>query len=181
MTQRAVAGPGSADEDAGPASRRADALGSEHSRELVREACTMALYVAVCLLAAFAALPGRGHVLPIVWGVTVGLALAHWFAFRVSARLVGVGAVSRADVVSGAAQLAGAVAVAVLATVPVLVLPHSVELLADTLVLAAFIGVFGYAVARGGGSSRIRALVYAVIVLACAVAIALLKHALGGH
>jgi hypothetical protein len=25
----------------------------------------------------------------IIWGVTIGLAAAHWFAFRVSARLVG--------------------------------------------------------------------------------------------
>lgn len=51
----------------------------------------MALYVAVCLLAALIALPdrGAGHApaFGVIWGVTVGLALAHWFAFRVSARL----------------------------------------------------------------------------------------------
>jgi hypothetical protein len=38
----------------------------------------MALYVAICLLAAFAALPETGvhaHVIGIIWGVTIGLAL----------------------------------------------------------------------------------------------------------
>ncbi|HEY9496397.1 MAG TPA: hypothetical protein VIR15_16215 [Intrasporangium sp.] len=48
----------------------------------------MALYVAICLLAALFALPetAAGHlpVVGIIWGVSVGLAIAHWFAFRVS-------------------------------------------------------------------------------------------------
>jgi hypothetical protein len=60
--------------------------------ELRKEAYTMALYVAICLLAAFAALPETGahaQVIGIIWGVTLGLAIAHWFAFRVAARLVG--------------------------------------------------------------------------------------------
>lgn len=61
-------------------------------REL-REALTMALYVAVCLLAASIAVGGGdGHpeevnVIAAIWGITIGLALAHLFAFRVSARL----------------------------------------------------------------------------------------------
>ena len=51
----------------------------------------MALYVAICPLAAFAPLPEtdvHAHVMAIIWGVTIGLAVAHWFAFRVSARMV---------------------------------------------------------------------------------------------
>jgi hypothetical protein len=66
----------------------------EHVVELRKEAYTMALYVAICLLAAFTALPGtstHAHLTRIIWGATVGLAVAHWFAFRVSARLVGAG------------------------------------------------------------------------------------------
>jgi hypothetical protein len=63
--------------------------------ELRREAYTMALYVAICLLAALAAvsepaLDEGAHTFELVWGTTVGLALAHWFAFRMSARLYGV-------------------------------------------------------------------------------------------
>ncbi len=144
----------------------------------------MALYVAVCLLAAFVALPDSGthpHALQIVWGVTVGLAAAHWFAFRLSARLVSAGSVRADDVESAAAQLAGAAGVALLATIPVLFVPKSVELEVVELVLAAFLAVVGFAVARAGGATRARAVVYALSVLVVAVAIAGLKNALAGH
>jgi hypothetical protein len=91
----------------------------------------MALYVAICLLAAFAALPetdAHARVIGIIWGVTVGLALAHWFAFRVSARMVGAGSLRPHDVESAGAQLAGAAGVALLASIPVVLFPASVEL-----------------------------------------------------
>ena len=113
----------------------------------------MALYVAICLLAAFAALLETGanaHTIGIIWGVTVGLAVAHWFAFRVSARLVGAGSVRPHDMEAAAAQLAGAAGVALLASVPVLLFPSSVEPQLVESVLAAFIAVVGFAVARGG-------------------------------
>ena len=64
--------------------------------ELRKEAFTMALYVAICLLAALAAVSestAEDHVFEIVWGTTIGLALAHWLAFSVSARLVAAGRV----------------------------------------------------------------------------------------
>jgi hypothetical protein len=153
--------------------------------ELRKEAYTMALYVAICLLAALIALPdpGAGHApaFGVIWGVTVGLALAHWFAFRVSARLVGAGRVRAHDVESAGAQLAGAMAVALLASVPVVLFPESSELDLVQLVLAAFIALVGFAVARGGGASRSRAAAYALSVLAVALAIAWLKNGLAGH
>src|SRR4029450_12550429 len=99
--------------------------------ELRKEASTMALYVAICLLAAFAALPetdAHARVIGIIWGVTVGIGLAHWFAFRVSARMVGAGSVRPHDVESAGAQLAGAAGVALLASIPVVLFPASVEL-----------------------------------------------------
>ena len=51
----------------------------------------MALYVAICLLAALSVvaedeLEHRGVAINVIWGTTLGLALAHWFAFRLSAR-----------------------------------------------------------------------------------------------
>ena len=110
---------------------------SEHLWELRKEALTMALYVAICLMAALIAIPESAEtqttVWELIWGVTMGLALAHWFAFRVSARMVGAGT------------------------------------------------VIGFAVARGAGASLLRAVVYALFVLACAVTIALLKNLLAGH
>jgi hypothetical protein len=157
----------------------------DHVLELRKEASTTALYVAICLLAALIALPETGsahaHVIRIIWGVTLGLALAHWFAFRVSARLVGAGSVSPEDVQSAGAQLAAAVAVAVLASIPVVLLPESAELALVEFILAAFIGVVGFAVARSAGATTARALIYAVSVLVVAVVIAGLKTGLAGH
>lgn len=152
--------------------------------ELRKEAYTMALYVAICLLAALVALPktgARAHAIGIVWGVTVGLAVAQWFAFRVSARLVGAGSVRPNDIESAGAQLGGAAAVALLASIPVIFFPESVELELVGLVLATFIALVGFTVARGGGATRARALGYAFSVLVLAVAIAELKNRLAGR
>jgi len=62
---------------------------------------TMVLYLSIVLLATLAALPsgidgsGEGHgtggvhgldLVWLIWGTTIGLALAHWFAFRLTVR-----------------------------------------------------------------------------------------------
>jgi hypothetical protein len=71
----------------------ASATGADHVHpdHLRKEAWTMALYVAVCLIAALTALESvtavPGHILGLVWGTTVGLAVAHVFAFRIAGRL----------------------------------------------------------------------------------------------
>ena len=78
-------------------------------------------------------------------------------------------------------RLVGAAAVALLATVPVVLLPGSPELEGVELLLAAFIALVGYAVARGGGATRVRGMLYATSVLVVAVAIAELKNRLAGH
>jgi hypothetical protein len=74
----------------------------EHTLELRKEGLTMALYVAICLLASLIVIPestaAQTNVIGLIWGVTLGLALAHWFAFRVSARMVGAGTVRSADI-----------------------------------------------------------------------------------
>jgi hypothetical protein len=124
--------------------------------ELRNEASTMALYVAICLLAALSAVAEHAaaeqiDAFKIVWGTTVGLALAHWFAFRVSARLVASGAVRPLDAKIAGAQPAGAVVVAVLATLPILVFSASAEFDVVRLVLAGFIALVGFAVASGAG------------------------------
>jgi hypothetical protein len=52
----------------------------------------MAPYVAICLIAALTALANvtaiPGHIIGLVWGTTVGLTVAHVFAFRIAGRLV---------------------------------------------------------------------------------------------
>ena len=145
----------------------------------------MALYVAICLLAALTAVSDDSadelETFKIVWGTTVGLAMAHWFAFTVSARLVASGSVRSHDVEATAAQLFGATAVGLLATIPVLLFPTSVELDLVRIVLACFVALVGYAVARSGGATRARSLAYATFVLVAAARVVLVKNFLIGH
>ena len=164
---------------------RDTSLHADDEVELRKEAFTMALYVAICLLAALAAVDeatAEDHVFEIVWGTTLGLALAHWFAFRVSARLVAAGAIRRIDAMAALAQVLGALAVALLATVSALILPTSAaEIDVVELVLACFIAVVGYAVARSSGANRRRSMAYGVMLLIVAGIVVLVKIALTGH
>jgi len=154
--------------------------------ELRKEAWVMAMYVAVCLLAALTAVAEQasdGHVraLGIIWGTTVGLTLAHIFAFRVSARVVAQGRIRPSDAEATVAQLVGAVGVAVLATIPVLLWPATAELDVVRELLALFIGFVGFQVARSSGAGRVRSLVYGASLLVVAVTVAVLKNVLSGH
>ena len=154
--------------------------------ELLKEAWVMALYVAVCLLAALAAVAEKasdGHVraIGIVWGTTIGLTLAHVFAFRVSARIVAQGRVRRSDRRTIGAQLVGATGVAVLATIPILLWPTTAEFDAVRWVLALFISFVGFQVARSSGAGGGRSLVYGATLLLVAVTIAVVKNILSGH
>lgn len=125
------------------------------------EANTMALYVALCLISALVALPESTSpkpVLGVVWGATVGLAIAHWFAFLVASRTVDAGHGGSHVVRAGLAQLTGALVVAGLASLTLLLAPASVELEVAELVLAGFIGMTAFLAAISGGTSRGRAL-----------------------
>jgi VIT1/CCC1 family predicted Fe2+/Mn2+ transporter len=169
-----------------PQSNVAKAVARRVDVDARREAYTMALYVSVCLLAALSAVAertdaGQVDVFKITWGTTIGLAVAHWFAFRVSARLVAAGELGRHEVHTAAAQLVGALAVAVLVTVPVVLLPATAELDVVRLVLAGFVAAIGYAVARNSGASMRRSAIYAASILVIALAIAVLKNVLSGH
>lgn len=154
-----------------------------HVAELRKEAFTMALYVAICLLAALIAIPDstiEPHVYRVIWGVTLGLAVAHWFAFRLSALMVGKGRVSSSDSAIAGSQLAGAAAVALVSTIPAVIFDDADELVAVEVVLCAVITVIGFIVAHEGGANRIRAILFAAIVLIIAIAIAVAKNALAG-
>ena len=146
----------------------------------------MALYVAVCLLAALIALgedAGDGHVraFGLVWGTTIGLALAHAFAFRVSARLASGGQIARADAQIVGAQLLGATSVAVICSVPVVLVGPTAEFDLVRGALGLFIGGMGYEVGRLNGARRARSLIYGLVILALAVTIAIVKNTLSGH
>jgi hypothetical protein len=158
----------------------------------MREATVMILYVSVVEIAELAALPEShfrthvtgavgGNLLAIVWGTAVGLALAHWFAFRVAAPAFRGERPSHVDTQIGLVQLAGAVLVAALSSLPILVLSDSraQEITGD--VPALLVGVVGYLVARQTGRSRPAAVFDGLVVTAVGVLVALVKSLLTAH
>lgn len=157
---------------------------------------TMVLYLSIVLLATLAALPsgadsaGDGHgsggvhglgLLGLIWGTTIGLALAHWFAFRLTARAFSGGKVSEKDVRVGMAQMAGAASVAVLCTIPILLIGDSKEVQVTTFVPALVVGIAGYFVARAGGRTKTQSLILAGVVMLLGLTVAAVKNFLVGH
>ena len=154
-----------------------------HAVHLRREALTMALYVSITLLAALTATYGetmpRRDVLAIVWGTTVGLALAHWLAFGLAVRLVHP-AGDNADLQEQLkAQLGAAATVALVATVPVLVLPVAHVRTGARLATAGMMAFATYGEARTFGASRAKALRMAAVALVLGLTVAAVKYALG--
>jgi hypothetical protein len=141
----------------------------------------MALYVSITLLATLTAVPSDAHLneLAIIWGTTIGLALAHWFAFVLAARLVGpvgdAGSIERELL----AETFGAAGVASVATIAVLVLPPHLQWQGARIAVAACIAVIAYAEIRALGGTRARALWVASVALVVGEVVAAVKQALG--
>ncbi len=162
-----------------------DANPDRQRRQLRLEALTMALYVAICLLAELAALSEdalhHGVVFVLVWGTTIGLAVAHLFAFLIAGGFAEGKRIGRQTRAIALAQLGGAAAVAVTVSAVLVFVPTSVELDAARYDLAAVIGVIGYLVARHAGVRPLRALLFAITVVIVGLGVAALKQRLGGH
>lgn len=157
-----------------------------HISERRREASTMALYVAICLLAALSATTDtndhtQARVLGLVWGTTIGLALAHWIAFRVSSRLVNFGRLDRSDAELAVAQVAGAAFVAAWCTMFVLLTPQSAERDVVRLALAFLVALVGFALARFSGANRVRSAAYSAVLASMTICVALAKNILAEH
>jgi hypothetical protein len=150
--------------------------------ELCRETAEMGLYIAIVELAEMAALRGGGYrvdearLLELVWGTATGLALAHWFAFRLVARGAGHGRVSRQDAWIGAAQFGAAALVSVLCTIMILVFGGSLRAAATAPALV--IAASGFWVARASGRSYYAAVLIAVVVLGLGLIVALVKSSM---
>lgn len=139
----------------------------------------MAFYVAVVLGAALLVVaPEVGRLLAVVWGTTLGLAIAHVFAFRLAAILVDGGRPGRHNLDLILAQLAGAVVVAVLVTAAVLAIPAQDPSEVARFSLSAFVGIGAYGIGRSRGASRTRSMVFAVLVLVVATAVTVAKYVL---
>jgi hypothetical protein len=147
---------------------------------LRRESDMMGFYVCITLFAALTLGKDRagqpqGEVLGVVWGTTVGLALAHWFAVTVSSRIVPDPEDHHTALEEFTSQLVMALIVAVTTTVVVILLPANVERLGARLTAALFIGLIVGWESRIGGASPRRSLAYGVLATVIATTIAMVK------
>jgi hypothetical protein len=164
-------------------------LGSSFGRgrhTVLHETTTMALYLAISMLALLSALPhGEGGVTHTVagtvWGTIAGLTLAHLLAFRLSGKLLGGGWLDRAEVYALGGQVVAAIGVGLLVSVPLVWSSGTQAVAYARLVLAAMIGVFAYGVAIQQSPSRGRALLYAAVVVVISLGVAVVKNRLAGH
>lgn len=158
---------------------------SSHHREVVREGVTMALYVSLSLLAVVLATPtssseSHGEVARTVFLTAIGLLLAHMLAFSVSSRLVSKGQIDAESRHTLGVQATAGFAVAVVATIPLLLLDPPLSARVAELVLLGFVAAVGFTAARQAGVSRGRALIY-VAALTVLVGLAMAVKAATHH
>ena len=162
-------------------------------RRVRREGTTMVLYLSIVLLGTLAAVPagevetgtiqgptGR-QLAAVIVGTTLGLALAHLFAFHIAAYGVALGPRSGQEFKEARAQLIGAALVATLACIPIVLLGPAGEQQAVLFVLAIIIGGADFSVERSKGRSRGRSATYGLVTFLIALVVAAVKVALGGH
>lgn len=151
--------------------------------EVARETSTMALYLAVVLLAELSAWPvdvgDSAIVVSAIWGTALGLAVAHWFAFSASTRLLLGGHEDRVDRLAAAGQLAAALAIATLASIPFVFGSGAGAFTAAGGILAVLVGIVGVRIAREGGASLVRTVIFTGILLAIAGVVVGIKAGLG--
>lgn len=142
----------------------------------------MGLYVAIVVLATLAAIDDASHdqaeLLGLVWGVTIGTAVAHWFAFTASAFVVGS---SRWEIPPGrlaGVQIAAAVAVGAVCTLGLFLFSAESEADAVRVALATSIAGLVFVQARWAGRSIVRSVLLAVVTLSVGVVVAAVKWAL---
>jgi hypothetical protein len=155
------------------------------SEERLREGLTMALYLSLVLAAEFVTLEGhlegRLLALGVLWGTAIGLTLAHIFAFQLAALVFSGGTLAGAAREVIVSQVAAASVVAGILSLPILLLDLTRALAVDRFLIAAFVGVTGWAVARTAGAPQVRALAAGVIMVALGMAVIVAKAALAPH
>jgi len=139
----------------------------------------MVLYLAIVLLALLAGFgweEGAAHQVRLIWGTSIGLGLAHLFAFRMTAVMAAGGRPTGEDYRSILGMAGAVLATSAIATVPYFVLSDPVN--ANTgasLVLLMLIGLAGYGSARRADATVPRSLLYTGIVLSVAVVVVAIK------
>jgi VIT1/CCC1 family predicted Fe2+/Mn2+ transporter len=153
---------------------------STTASDVRREGVTMALYLAIVLLAESVPLQAYDadstEVLGAYWGSAIGLAAAHVFAFTVSARLVTHRRLDDATWRGAAVQILAAVLVALLATLPFWITTgEDAAFVVSGGLLAVLIGAAGFEAAWSAGASLARSTIVGALTLAVAAGVVVLK------
>jgi hypothetical protein len=151
----------------------------------------MMLYISIVLLAELAAIPsdhdGGVHgptgwtLIALIWGTTIGLALAHFFAFTIAVQGISRGRLTGEDRAEALAEVGGAALVAVIASIPVLLFSPSREQEVVPFVLVLLVGTIAFGVERSNGHSRRTAVIYGVIALVVGLLVVSVKEAVAYH
>lgn len=142
----------------------------------------MAFYLGLTLLVALnvtrdEAPPPLPELLLIIWGTTVGLAVAHWFALTLAAHVVRDTTMHHTPGEMFTGQVIMAVALGLVASAAVLLSPTRVQVPAARIAVALFIGGLVTVEVRSNGSAFPRALGVGAAALSVAMALAMAKLA----
>lgn len=172
------------DPDAVTTAERTDEHPS-HRRILEREFLASALYMALVQLAALVVLPveqlpSDRTMIGLLLGTAVGLVAAHWLAFRLAAHMTDAAGVwaGSAEQEAGA-EVAGGLAVALVALLPFVLLDGQAALRVSLVLLAALPALAGLGIARLRHRSWLRSGLFAVLVLVLAMLVVLVKTSVG--
>jgi hypothetical protein len=153
----------------------------ERRHAVEREFVANGLYLGIVLYAAMAVipsdhLPSDVEFVLIILGTSLGLVLAHWFAFHIAASALSPeGRTRDHETEEAGAQVAGGVTVAVFGSIPFLIFDGETAVHVTQFLLGLLPALAGYAIGRRRDHSRLRSVALAVGVLAVASGITLLK------
>lgn len=176
----AVPPAGGAPAKMGPVSEAAATESHAERLELAREAVMMAVYVSLSLLAVVFVTPIDSGTSRLEHAVSIfltalGLVVADMVAFTIANRLIYSGDLDHLTPRVRAAQALGGLSVAVLATIPVLLLPLDVSGKIDFALLGLLIAGTGFWALRRTGASLLAATGYVVGLAAVVLGVIALK------
>lgn len=129
----------------------------------------MGLYLAIVLLAllvGFGAGDERWDEVALIWSATIGLGIAHLFAFRIVSVLATGGRPESEAYWATLGMVGAVVATGAVATVPYLISSDTTDASrASTVLLMGVIGVAGYASARHAGATTLHSLLFTAAAL----------------
>jgi MYXO-CTERM domain-containing protein len=152
-------------------------------QQVLREITTVALYLAIVLLALLLGLgkgiPGQGREVILIWETAAGLGIAHLFVVRLSAVVASGGRLDAEELWVDLAVGVAVAAIAGVATLPYVVWTDTGDAgTAAGVWLMGLIGVAAYAGTRRAGASRLRSLLLAALGLVSAASVVFIKYSI---